>query len=145
MKTITLSNGQTIKAMEVYGGKELYQGSRREYLEIVVPQEGHTVEGLEAEFDETNCSVLTISEMVEAPAGAVEESESEETEADSNASTAQIVRKYIHEGYVIRGTARVFLSEDTGAWYIGIKRYQRTHLEQTVAQLQAAVAALQGE
>lgn len=128
MKTITLSNGQTIEAVEVYGGKDHYQGAYREYLEVVVPQEGHTVEGLEAAMSGDACETLVITEPTVALEG-------EETGG----------AQYIHEGYVIRGGSRVWREEESGVWYIGIKRYQRTELERTVAQLQAAVAAMQGQ
>ena len=117
MKTITLNNNQTMEAVEVYGGKELYQGSRREYLEIVVPKEDNTVEELEAALSEEACRELTITE--------------------------EGGGQFVHSGYVLRGGARVWQDEESGTWYIAVKRYQRTELERTVAQLQAEVAALQ--
>lgn len=138
MKTITLNSDYTVEVTQVYGGKELYQGSRREYLEFVVPQEGNTVEALDAAFTEAACSRIIISEDV---AAQLEDAENEITEGEEQVSN---VVQYIHEGYTIRGGARVWMEEDSGKWYIAIKRYQRTQLEQTVAQLQEAVASLQG-
>lgn len=119
MKTITLSSGETISAVEVYGGKELYQGAKREYLEVVVSKGEQTVEGLDNLMTEAACARLTI------------------TDADS-------AEQYVHEGYVLCGGARMWQEEESGQWYIAVKRYQRTELERTVAQLQAAVSALQG-
>lgn len=119
MKIITLNSGKAINAVEVYGGKELYQGSRREYLEVVVSKKEQTVEGLDSLLSITECARLTI------------------TEPDSG-------EQYIHDDYVLSGGARMWQDEESGEWYVAVKRYQRTELERTVAQLQAAVAQLQG-
>lgn len=117
MKTITLHNNDTFEAIEVFGGKELYQGSLREYLEFVADQEGHTVEEMEALLSEDACQELIIAE-------------------DDGG-------QYVHADYVLRGGARVWQDEESGQWRIAVRRYQRTELERTVAQLQASVAALQ--
>lgn len=117
MKAITLNNNDTLEVIEVFGGKELYQGSLREYLELVVPQEGHTVEGLEALLSEDACQNITITE-------------------DSGG-------QFVHNDYVVRGGARVWQDEESGQWRIAVRRYQRTALERTVARLQASVTALQ--
>lgn len=119
MKTITLGNGTTLEALEVFGGKELCQGTYREYLELVVPQEGHTVDDLEATLTADACGQVTITE--------------------------ENGEQFIHSDYALRGGARVWQDEESGVWYIGVKRYQRTELERQVAELQAAVAGLQGE
>lgn len=122
MKTIILGNDAAVDALEVLGGAEYYQNARREYLEIIVAKEGNTVEVLEAVLSPENCATMTIAEMVEG---------SEETE------------QYVHEGYVIRGTVKIYRDERDDTWKISVRRYQQTEMERTVANLQAAVAALQ--
>lgn len=122
MKTIILGNDAAVDALEVLGGAEYYQNARREYLEIIVAKEGNTVEALEAVLSPENCAAMTIAETVEGE---------EETE------------QYVHEGYVIRGTVKVYRDERDDTWKISVRRYQQTEMERTVASLQAAVAALQ--
>ena len=112
---VELTDNSAVDTMSVFGGKEQYQNARREYLEFVFPQEGHTVEGLEAALATEHCGTITLTD---------------ETGA-----------KYIHVGYIIRGPVRVFLDED-GAWKIGVKRYQQTDLERELDQLKETVAGL---
>lgn len=116
MKKITLHDGVEHEALEVFGGKEQYQDARREYLEFVLPQEGNTVEGLEAVFSAENCARVTLADP-------------------------QTGEQFIHEGYVLRGPVRVFAEED-GIWNITVRRYQRTDMEREVAALREAVAEL---
>lgn len=122
MKTIILGNDATVDALEVLGGAEYYQNARREYLEIIVAKEGNTAEALEAVLSPENCATMTIAETAEG---------TEEAE------------QYVHEGYVIRGTVKIYRDERDDTWKISVRRYQQTEMERTVANLQAAVAALQ--
>lgn len=108
----------TIEAFGVLGGKEQYQNARREYLEFVFPQEGHTVEELDGLFSAENCEAVTLADP-------------------------ETGEQFMHSGYVLRGPIRIFADED-GTWKIGVKRYQQTDMEVRIAALEAAVAVLTG-
>ena len=108
MKTITLNNNQTIDVVEVYGGKEVYQGFRREYLEIVVRQEDYTLEALETRMADA-CETMTI------------------TDEDGV--------QYVYNDYMLRGGARVWQDEDSGEWFVAAKRYQCTEMERMLDRL----------
>lgn len=113
---ITLNDATTMTGVSVLGGKEQCQNAWREYLEFVLPQEGNTVENLEATFSVENCERVTLIDP-------------------------QTKEQFIHKGYVLRGPVRVFAEED-GVWKIAVRRYRRTDIEQEVAELQKAVAKL---
>lgn len=116
MKHVFLADGIERETFEVFGGKEQYQDARREWLEFVFPQEGNTVEGLEAALSAEHCAALT---LVDPASG----------------------EQYTHEGYVLRGPARVYADEN-GIWKIAVRRYQRTDMEREVAELRETVAGL---
>lgn len=107
MKTITLKNEETIQAVEVYGGKEVYQSFRREYLEIVVRQEDYTLEALETLLEDGDSLTITDEDGVQ----------------------------YIYNDYMLRGGARVWQDEDSGEWFVAAKRYQRTEMERMLDRL----------
>lgn len=44
MSTITFKNGQTYETNAVYGGREIYQASQRDTLDIVIPADKITLE-----------------------------------------------------------------------------------------------------
>ena len=114
---ITLDNSRTMEALGVLGGKEEYQGARREYLEFLFPEGDGTVEELDAAFSPAACAAVTL-------------------ETDSGEA-------FLHEGYIIRGAARLYRDAD-GAWKIAVRRYQQTDLERRLAAMEQAVAALTG-
>lgn len=114
---ITLDNSQSMEALGVLGGKEEYQGARREYLEFRFPEESGTVEDLDAAFSPDACAAITL-------------------ETDSGEA-------FLHEGYIIRGAARLFRDVDD-VWKIAVRRYQQTDLERRLADLEQAVASLTG-
>ena len=107
MKTITLKNEETIQAVEVYGGKEVYQSFRREYLEIVVRQEDYTLEALETLLEDGDSLTITDEDGVQ----------------------------YVYNDYMLRGGARVWQDEDSGEWFVAAKRYQRTEMERMLDRL----------
>lgn len=115
MRTVKMKD-TTVEAFGILGGKEQYQNARREYLEFVFSQDGHTVEELDGLFSTENCKAVTLVDP--------------ETE-----------EQFIHSGYVMRGPIRVFADED-GTWKIGIKRYQQTDMERELAELRETVAGL---
>ena len=112
--TIILADNTSLLVAGVLGGREPYQGARREWLEFLFPQEGHTLEALEAQLSPEATASLTIQD---------DEGE-----------------RYLHTGYVLRGPARAYQDESSGTWMIGLKRYQQTEMEAQMGQLLGALA-----
>ena len=110
---LILADNTSLPVAGVLGGREPYQGARREWLEFLFPQEGHTLEALEAQLSPEATASLTIQD---------DEGE-----------------RYLHTGYVLRGPARVYQDESSGTWMIGLKRYQRTEAEAKLDGLMAAI------
>lgn len=114
---ITLDNSQSMEALGVLGGKEEYQGARREYLEFLFSEGDGTVEQLDTVFSPAACAAVTL------------ETDDGET--------------FVHDGYIVRGPARLYRDAD-GVWKIAVRRYQQTDLERRLAAMEQAVAALTG-
>lgn len=113
MNNITLKDRQDMQALAVLGGTDYFQNAKREYLEFVFPKDGNTAEGLEEAFSSEACEAITLTD---------EGGES-----------------FIHSGYVLRGTARIFQDEQNSEWKISVRRYQQTALEREIDELRRMV------
>lgn len=121
---IILTNGTELEPILVYGGLRRIQGADRDTLSFVFPASAG-LEALDAAFTSANCESITI----------VDDDEGQ----------------YVHNGYTIRrelSKAAVEVSHATAeaeAVYedrITVAMAQRTYTETQLAQLQAAVAAM---
>lgn len=123
---IKLNNGTELEALVVTGRVRRFQGADRDTLSFVFPASGG-LEALDAAFTAQNCQSITI------------------VDEDGNEN--------VHTGYTIRaGLSKETVetapaTAEAEAVYeerITVSMAQRTYAETQLAQLQAAVAALQG-